>query len=57
MTVKDLKNILNDYDDNAEVIGVNWSNGNTFDITVGGDDEDEGSDFCRIGFDQKGAMQ
>ena len=51
MTVKDLKNILNDYDDNAEVIGVDWSNGNTFDITVGGDDEDESSDFCRIGFD------
>ena len=51
MTVKDLKIILDSYDDNAEVVVVNWSNGETSDITVGGDDEDEGSRFCRIGFD------
>ena len=51
MTVKDLKTMLDDYEDNAEVIGVSWSDGKTFEITVGGDDEDEGSRLCRIGFE------
>ena len=51
MKVKDLKQLLDDYDDDAEVIGVKWSNGATFDIAVGSDDEDEGSDFCSIGFE------
>lgn len=51
MFVKELKKILESYDDDAEVIGVDWSNGNTFDINVGGDDDDEGSKYCRIGFD------
>ena len=51
MFVKELKKILEEYDDDAEVIGVDWSNGNTFDINVGGDDDDEGSKYCRIGFD------
>ena len=51
MKVKELKSILEDYDDEAEVIGVDWSNGQTFDITVGSDDEDEGTKFCSIAFD------
>lgn len=49
MKVKDLKEMLEDYDENAEVIGVDWSNGRVFDISVGGDDEDEYTDYCRIG--------
>ena len=49
MTVKDLKEELAQYDDNAEIIAIDWSNGRTFDITVGSDDEDEGTAFCRIG--------
>lgn len=51
MNVQGLKDILKGYDDEAEVIGVNWSNGETFDITVGSDDEDEITKFCRIGFE------
>ena len=39
MFVKELKKILEEYDDDAEVIGVE------------GDDDDEGSKYCRIGFD------
>ena len=50
MKVKDLKKELANYDDNAEVIIVDWSNGNTYEPTIGGDDEDEGSEYCRIGF-------
>lgn len=51
MTVKQLKKVLEDYDDNAEVIGVDWSNGKEYEITVGSDDEDEGIDYCRIGIE------
>ena len=51
MTVKELKNILNDYDDNAEVIGVDWGNGEEFDVCIGSDDEDEGTEYCRISLD------
>ena len=51
MKVKDLKIILDDYDDNAEVVIVDWSNGNTFIPTVGSDDIDEGDAYCRIGID------
>lgn len=49
MTVKQLKNILEEYDENAEVIGVDFSTGSEFDISVGSDDEDEYIDYCRIG--------
>lgn len=49
MKVAELKNILGEYDDNAEVIVINWSNGNTFVPTIGSDDDDEGTDYCRIG--------
>lgn len=49
MTVKELREALNEYDDNAEVIVVNWSNGYTYDVTIGGDDEDEGTAYCRLG--------
>ncbi len=51
MTVKDLKNLLEEYSDNAEVIGIKWSTGNEFNVTIGGDDEDEYTKFCRIGID------
>ena len=51
LTVKDLKIILDDYDDDAEVVIVDWSNGNMFIPTVGSDDIDEGNVYCRIGFD------
>lgn len=51
MKVKDLKSILESYDDNAEVLVVDWSTGRTFSLTVGGDDDDEGTEFCRIGID------
>lgn len=46
-----LKKILEDYDDNAGVIIVDWTNGQEYEPTVGGDDEDEGSDYCRIGIE------
>ena len=49
MTVAELKNELKEYNDNAEVVGIDWSTGETFDITVGGDDEDEYTEYCRIG--------
>ena len=50
MKVKDFKKILDDYEDECVVIGINWANGEEFDVTIGGDDEDEGTKFCRIGF-------
>ena len=49
MKVKDLLADLESYDANAEVVVVNWSNGATFEPTIGSDDEDEGSAYCRIG--------
>ena len=49
MTVADLKEILKEYDDKAEVIVVDWSNGREFTPSVGGDDEDEYTEYCRIG--------
>lgn len=49
MRVKDLKSILEkEYDDNAEVIIVDWSTGHTYEASVGSDDEDEGTKYCRI---------
>lgn len=49
MKVKELKEMLREYDDNAEVVIVDWSNGHTYEPTVGGDDDDEGSSYCSIG--------
>lgn len=49
LRVKDLKAILNDYDDNARVVVVDWSNGQTYEPSIGGDDDDEGVSYCRIG--------
>lgn len=52
MTVKTLKNILESYNDDAEVVVVDWSNGRTYENpSVGGDDPDEGDVYCRIGLD------
>ena len=50
MTVKELKEMLKKYNDNAEVLVVNWTNGNEYKPTIGGDDKDEYTDKCRIGF-------
>lgn len=51
LTVGDLINILQeDYDPNAIVVGVDWGTGNTYDVCIGGDDEDEGTEYCRISF-------
>lgn len=48
ITVRELKKLLSDYSDDAEVIVVNWETGTSSNITVGGDDEDEGTAYCRI---------
>ena len=50
MTVKELKEELKNYNDDAKVIVVDWTNGYEYEPTIGGDDEDEGKEFCRIGF-------
>lgn len=49
MTVADLKEILKTYNDDAKVVVVDWSNGREFEPSVGGDDEDEYTEYCRIG--------
>ena len=49
MTVKQLKEALEDYDDESEVVIVDCSNGEEFEPTVGSDDEDEYTTSCRIG--------
>jgi hypothetical protein len=49
MTVKDLKEELMNYNDDAEVIVVDFSNGRVYDPTIGSDDENEGTEYCRIG--------
>ena len=51
MTVKELKEILEDYSDDAKVIVVDWSIGLGYEPTIGGDDLDEGAEYCRIGFE------
>ena len=51
MTVKELKDILTHYNDDAEVIVVDWGAGRSFSPSIGCDDEDEYSDYCRIGID------
>ncbi len=42
MTVKDLKQELEKYKDDAEVILVDGSSGETFTPVIGSDDEEEG---------------
>lgn len=49
MTVRELKEQLNEYNDDAEVVVVDWSNGTEYEPTIGGDDEDEYTEKCRIG--------
>ena len=51
MKVKDLKKALEAYNDNAEVVIVDWSTGAEYDATIGSDDDDEFSKYCRIGID------
>ena len=48
MKVKDLREILKDYSDDAEVVIVDFTTGNRKDAIVGSDDEDEGSNYCTI---------
>ena len=50
-TVKDLiRELTTHYSPDAEVVVVDWSKGATYTPSVGGDDEDEGSKYCRIGY-------
>lgn len=49
MKVHDLKKALDNYEDDAEVIIVDWSTGREMEPSIGSDDEDEGSEYCRIG--------
>ena len=51
MTVKELREMLESYNENAQVIIVDWSNGREYDSSIGSDDEDEGINYCRIGID------
>lgn len=44
MKVKDLIELLKDEDQESNVYGVDWSNGTTYGISVGKDDEDMGND-------------
>lgn len=50
MTVKEFKEQLEAYNEDAEVVVVDWANGTEYDPTIGGDDEDEFTEKCRIGF-------
>lgn len=47
--VKDLMEMLKDYNPDAKVVICDWSNGRTYEPTIGSDDEDEGTEYCRIG--------
>ena len=49
MIVRELKEQLNEYNDDAEVVVVDWSNGTEYEPTIGSDDEDEYTEKCRIG--------
>lgn len=49
MKVRELKEELAAYDENAEVVLVDWATGRQFTPTIGSDDENEGSEYCRIG--------
>lgn len=51
MTVKELKEIINDYNEDAKVVVVDWSTGREYNFSIGGDDVDEGEKYCRIGLD------
>lgn len=50
VTVKEFKEQLEAYNEDAEVVVVDWANGTEYDPTIGGDDEDEFTEKCRIGF-------
>ena len=45
MTVKELKEIINDYNEEAKVIIVDWSTGREYNFSIVGDDEDEGEKY------------
>ena len=49
MKVNDLIKMLEDYNGDADVIFVEWDTGRTYDITVGSDDDDEGTKYCSLG--------
>ena len=46
MTVNELKK----YNDDAQILIVDWTTGAEFEPTIGSDDLDEGNFYCRIGF-------
>ena len=52
MTVKELRTLLNDYSDDAQVLVVDWANGVEYEnVGVGSDEDDEYDEFCRISCD------
>ena len=51
MKVKELKKILDNYADDAEVIVVDWSDGVEYEsVGVGSDEDDEYTEVCRISY-------
>lgn len=51
MTVKDLREELEQYNDAAEVVIVDWSNGREHSLSIGSDEQDEFTEYCRIGLE------
>ena len=50
MTVKDLRTELDKYDDDAKVIIIDWITRDKMEPFIGSDDENEGTEYCRIGY-------
>ena len=51
MTVIELKTTLDDYDDNAEIVVVDFTNGRKYDLFIGSDDDGEGTETCTFSFE------
>ena len=52
MTVIELKATLDDYDDNAEIVVVDFTNGRKYDLFIGSDDDGEGTETCTFSFER-----
>ena len=52
MKVKDIKKLLEWFDDDAEIIGIDWSSGIKYDVDVSFNDMDK-KDNCYISFSKK----
>lgn len=53
MIVKELKELLNEFDDETEVVGVDWHTGEIYAISVNDDDVSTTERIC-IAFEQVG---